>query len=116
MAVRRWVSYHGFALNVAPDLASFDLIHPCGLRGIRMTAMAAELGEKAPAFTRVRETVAASVAETLGFERLIWEPAEAAWSAAELAAPPRPEPAHAPPRPEPAHAPAPRPEQGLTAA
>src|SRR5438128_4415363 len=41
IAVRRWVSYHGFALNVSPDLADFELIHPCGLRGVRMTSMAA---------------------------------------------------------------------------
>ncbi|MFZ4109376.1 MAG: lipoyl(octanoyl) transferase LipB [Polymorphobacter sp.] len=29
--VRRWVSYHGLAINVAPDLAHFDGIVPCGL-------------------------------------------------------------------------------------
>ncbi len=29
--VRRWVSYHGLAINVAPDLADFDGIVPCGL-------------------------------------------------------------------------------------
>ena len=39
VAVRRWVAWHGFALNVAPDLAGFDAIVPCGLHGVRMTAL-----------------------------------------------------------------------------
>ena len=31
IAVKRWVAFHGFALNVATDLSYFDLINPCGL-------------------------------------------------------------------------------------
>ena len=38
---RRWVSLHGFAVNVAPDLAYFDAIVPCGIEGCRMTSIAA---------------------------------------------------------------------------
>jgi lipoyl(octanoyl) transferase len=38
---RRWVSLHGFAINVAPDLAYFDAIVPCGIEGCRMTSIAA---------------------------------------------------------------------------
>lgn len=41
--VSRWVSRHGFALNVSTDLSAFDLIVPCGLDGIRMTSMASVL-------------------------------------------------------------------------
>ena len=44
IAVRHWVAYHGVALNVATDLDFFRLIIPCGLRGVRMTSMAAVLG------------------------------------------------------------------------
>jgi lipoate-protein ligase B len=44
VAVTRWISYHGFALNVAPNLKHFDLIHPCGLKGVAITSMAKELG------------------------------------------------------------------------
>lgn len=48
VGVRRWVSWHGFALNVEPDLAGFDAIVPCGLHGIEMSSVARELGRAAP--------------------------------------------------------------------
>lgn len=41
--VERGVSYHGIALNIAPDLADFDLIDPCGMPGVASTSIAAEL-------------------------------------------------------------------------
>jgi lipoyl(octanoyl) transferase len=46
VAVRRWVAYHGFALNVAPDLAHFGGIVPCGIDSNdgTVTSMRAELG------------------------------------------------------------------------
>lgn len=39
IAVKRWVSFHGFALNVNTDLGYFDLIVPCGLKNVQMTSM-----------------------------------------------------------------------------
>lgn len=39
IAVKRWVSFHGFALNVSTDLRYFDLINPCGFKEIKMTSM-----------------------------------------------------------------------------
>ena len=39
--VRRWVTYHGFAINVAPDLSHFDAIVPCGLDQHGVTSLAA---------------------------------------------------------------------------
>ncbi len=44
IAVRRWVTLHGFALNVATDLSRFATINPCGLDAAVMTSLAAELG------------------------------------------------------------------------
>jgi lipoate-protein ligase B len=44
IAVKRWVTLHGFALNVATDLSRFAAINPCGLDAAVMTSVSAELG------------------------------------------------------------------------
>jgi len=75
IAVRRWVSYHGFALNVAPDLRFFDLIHPCGLRGIQMTSVTKRLGDRAPSMEQARAAVASQMAQALGFTSWVREEA-----------------------------------------
>ena len=41
----RWVTMHGFALNVNADLGYFDNIIPCGIRGKAVTSMHVELGK-----------------------------------------------------------------------
>ena len=43
VGIRRWVTFHGFALNVSLDLAGFESIVPCGLAGVEMTSLAREL-------------------------------------------------------------------------
>ncbi|MES1259378.1 MAG: lipoyl(octanoyl) transferase LipB, partial [Gemmatimonadota bacterium] len=40
--VKQWVTLHGFAINVTPDLAWFEAIVPCGIHGVEMTSIAAE--------------------------------------------------------------------------
>jgi lipoate-protein ligase B len=44
IAVEDWVAFHGFALNVDPDLSVFRSFHPCGLSGEVMTSLARERG------------------------------------------------------------------------
>lgn len=48
MGVRasRWVTMHGFALNINVDLGYFDNIIPCGIRGKAVTSMHVELGRE----------------------------------------------------------------------
>jgi len=46
--VRRWVSMHGVALNVEPDMSHFDLINPCGMQDIEMTSLSHEVGKQVP--------------------------------------------------------------------
>lgn len=42
VGVRRWVSMHGFSLNVAPDISPFQSINPCGMRECRITSLSLE--------------------------------------------------------------------------
>ena len=65
--IEQWITYHGFALNVDPNLAHFDLIVPCGIRDKAVTSMTRVLN--APIEMRaVRERVAARFAEVFNVE------------------------------------------------
>lgn len=48
LAIRRWVSIHGFAINVNPNMEHFSLINPCGFNDRKATSMSQLLGEKLP--------------------------------------------------------------------
>jgi lipoyl(octanoyl) transferase len=71
LRVERGVSYHGIALNIAPDLADFELIDACGVPGTVSTSIARELGrpDEAPstdAVERAAWTFATALAVELG--------------------------------------------------
>jgi lipoate-protein ligase B len=53
IAVRHWISYHGFALNVCPELRHFSGIVPCGITDGSVTSMEVELGYK-PEITMIK--------------------------------------------------------------
>jgi lipoate-protein ligase B len=53
-AIRNWISFHGFALNVNTDLKYFHKISPCGFQGSTMTSMNAQLGHDLD-FSEVKE-------------------------------------------------------------
>jgi lipoyl(octanoyl) transferase len=42
VGVRRWISFHGFAINICGPLEGFQHITPCGLEGVQMTSLEAE--------------------------------------------------------------------------
>ena len=48
VAIRRWTTYHGIALNVSTDLDHFRLITPCGIADKGVTSMEALLGRAVP--------------------------------------------------------------------
>jgi lipoyl(octanoyl) transferase len=64
--IARWVTSHGWALNVNTNLEHFNLITPCGLRGTGVTSIERQLGRRI-SMDDVREVLAAKFAEV--FER-----------------------------------------------
>jgi lipoyl(octanoyl) transferase len=61
----RWVTTHGFALNVTTDLTYFSAIIPCGLRQVQLTSIARETGRK-PDLPEVAAVVARHFAARFG--------------------------------------------------
>ena len=44
--VRRFVTMHGIALNIDPDMSHFDLINPCGMADVEMTSLSTEMNKQ----------------------------------------------------------------------
>lgn len=59
--VRKNTSMHGLALNVAPNLAHFQTIVPCGLQGRGVTSLAQLLGDRCPGMAEVKAQLAAQM-------------------------------------------------------
>ncbi|MAG14373.1 MAG: lipoyl(octanoyl) transferase [Dehalococcoidales bacterium] len=54
LSLSKWITMHGFALNVNTDLAQFSLINPCGFTNRRATSIAHLLGQEIP-MAKVKE-------------------------------------------------------------
>jgi lipoyl(octanoyl) transferase len=65
IACRKWVTFHGLALNVSADLAYFRRINPCGFESSVMTTMAEQLAAPVE-LAEVRRTLAAELGHALG--------------------------------------------------
>lgn len=65
--ISRWVTMHGFALNVSTDLSAFGWIVPCGIADKGVTSLERELGE-APPWQKVVDRTEQALAEGFGFE------------------------------------------------
>ena len=63
--IARWVTSHGFALNVDPDLEHFQFIRPCGIHDRGVTSIARECG-RSVAVDEVRQVVATEFADVFG--------------------------------------------------
>ena len=52
--ISRWVTMHGFSLNINPDLNYYQDIIPCGIEGYGVTSMAMIMGEEVPSMDEVK--------------------------------------------------------------
>lgn len=73
MGVRasRWVTMHGFALNVNANLGYFDHIIPCGIKGKAVTSLNVELGVENVAVADVKEKILKHFSNLFGAEMLL---------------------------------------------
>lgn len=66
IACRRWVTFHGLALNVNTDLDYFFRINPCGFEADTMTSMARELDRDEVDMAGVKDQLAGHLGDVLG--------------------------------------------------
>ena len=72
IAIRKWVTYHGFALNVSTNLDYFDLILSCGITDVRITSIGSWLGNKESVrMDDVTQSVIKNFMGVFGFENFI---------------------------------------------
>ena len=91
VGIRRWVTFHGLALNVCPDLRQFTGIVPCGITGCEMTSIAA-LGHPEVGVGEFAATMRPRFAEVFGYQTIIEADAARLWKlCAHDAAPAQPE-------------------------
>jgi lipoyl(octanoyl) transferase len=65
---RDWVTWHGFALNVATNLSYFDLIVPCGIQDVVMTSIARETSRDDLVLADVAAEAERAFGEVFGLE------------------------------------------------
>ncbi len=69
IAIRKWVTYHGFALNVSTNLDYFELILSCGITDVRITSIGGWLGnEESVRMNDVTRSVIKNFMGVFGFE------------------------------------------------
>ncbi len=68
IGVKRWITYHGFALNINNDLNYFDMIIPCGLNKVRMTNIINESNMEDISINKTNDFISKSFSKTFNRE------------------------------------------------
>ena len=69
IGVSRWVTYHGFALNIDPNIKHFAMINPCGL-GKSVTCMKEQLNDRCPERKKIESKLFESFSEVFSKRNL----------------------------------------------
>jgi lipoate-protein ligase B len=69
VGIRRWTTWHGFALNVSTDLSYFESIVPCGIEGCRMTSVS-EVTNRAVSVREFAGAMRESFARLFNYEKI----------------------------------------------
>ena len=64
IGVKRWITYHGFAININNDLNYYDMIIPCGLSKVRMTNVTTEYATGKVTIENANDYIIASFSKT----------------------------------------------------
>jgi lipoyl(octanoyl) transferase len=78
VGIKRWTTYHGFAVNVAPDLQMFSGIVPCGIDGCEMTSISA-LGHSEVTTEMFSESIRAAFIAVFKYSATEKVPASEVW-------------------------------------
>ena len=66
IGVSKWVSYHGIAFNVDPDMSHFSMIVPCGLKRVKVTSLSATTGRQICVDEALKQRFVESFEEVFG--------------------------------------------------
>ncbi len=65
IACRKWITFHGLALNVATDLSYFQRINPCGFESGIMSSLEAELAKECPSLAETKTALTEELGRAL---------------------------------------------------
>ncbi|HUS58250.1 MAG TPA: lipoyl(octanoyl) transferase, partial [Planctomycetota bacterium] len=69
IGLTRWITFHGFALNVNTDLDAFSIITPCGISGKGVTSMQKLLGREIP-LAEIHGKLVEAFRDEFGFQEM----------------------------------------------
>lgn len=87
VGIRRWVTLHGFALNVCSQLEFFDAMVPCGITGCEMTSVERERGGRVCDVPAMAAVMGETFAAEFVYQRTADADAAALWTLVDRSAP-----------------------------
>jgi lipoyl(octanoyl) transferase len=80
VGIRRWITLHGFALNVCPQLEFFHAMVPCGIAGCEMTSVERERGARVCGVSEMAAVMRETFGAEFNYRRTANGDADALWA------------------------------------